>query len=52
MSKMLERAKEILSALKGQEVLAAVSGGMDSMCLLHLLHTWGAEQNIAVTAAH
>ena len=49
---MLEQAKEILSALKGQEVLAAVSGGMDSMCLLHLLHTWGAEQNIAVTAAH
>ncbi len=49
---MLERAKEALSGLAGQEALAAVSGGMDSMCLLHLLHSWGAEQGIRVTAAH
>jgi len=49
---MLERAKKALSGLVGQEVLAAVSGGMDSMCLVHLLHSWGAEQGIAVTAAH
>lgn len=33
-------------------VLAAVSGGLDSMCLLHLLSTWGRERNLAVTAAH
>ena len=33
-------------------VLAAVSGGLDSMCLLHLLTVWGRERNISVTAAH
>ena len=33
-------------------VLCAVSGGLDSMCLLHLLSTWGRERNLAVTAAH
>lgn len=33
-------------------VLAAVSGGLDSMCLLHLLTVWGREQNLTVTAAH
>ena len=36
----------------GTRVLCAVSGGMDSMCLLHLLSTWGRETGIAVTAAH
>ena len=49
---MLEQAKRMLSGLAGKSVLAAVSGGMDSMCLLHLLHTWGRQQGIAVTAAH
>ena len=33
-------------------VLAAVSGGLDSMCLLHLLAAWGREHGILVTAAH
>ena len=33
-------------------MLAAVSGGMDSMCLLHLLSTWGRANRIEVTAAH
>jgi len=37
-----------LSPFEGEKVLCAVSGGMDSMCLLHLLHSAG----IAVTAAH
>ena len=49
---MLEQAKRMLSGLAGKSVLAAVSGGMDSMCLLHLLHTWGRQQGIDVTAAH
>ena len=49
---MLERGKEMLSGLAGQEVVAAVSGGMDSMCLLHLLRSWGRTHGIAVTAAH
>ena len=52
MSKKLKRGKAVLSNLRGESVLAAVSGGMDSMCLLHLLHTWGRELGIIVTAAH
>ena len=36
----------------GTRVLCAVSGGMDSMCLLYLLSAWGRETGIAVTAAH
>ena len=49
---MLKRGKEVLSGLAGREIVAAVSGGMDSMCLLHLLHTCGADWGIRVTAAH
>lgn len=37
-----------LRPLRGQRVLCAVSGGADSMCLLHLLHKAG----IDVIAAH
>lgn len=35
-----------------ETVLAAVSGGLDSMCLLHWLTDWGAEQNGLVIVAH
>ena len=49
---MLKRGKEVLSGLAGREIVAAVSGGMDSMCLLHLLHTCGVDWGIRVTAAH
>lgn len=48
-------AKAFLTELCGGEqtaVLAAVSGGLDSMCLLHLLMTWGRPRGICVTAAH
>lgn len=52
----LAAAKQALEGLGGgirpTPVLAAVSGGLDSMCLLHLLSTWGRERNLAVTAAH
>ena len=33
-------------------VLCAVSGGLDSMCLLHFMTQWGRERNISITAAH
>lgn len=51
----LSAAKRFLQERCGDDavsVLCAVSGGMDSMCLLHLLHTWGRERNFRVTAAH
>ena len=50
----LAAAKACLTGLCGAEapVLAAVSGGLDSMCLLHLLATWGRERNLNVAAAH
>ncbi len=36
----------------GGLVLCAVSGGADSMCLLHFLHTLGPSKGFSVTAAH
>ena len=50
----LAPAEEFLAfhTRKGQHLLCAVSGGLDSMCLLHLLATWGRERGLAVTAAH
>lgn len=36
----------------GGVILCAVSGGRDSMCLLHYLHRLGAEQGFTVAAAH
>lgn len=52
----LRAACEVLERLRTGEgavkVLCAVSGGLDSMCLLHLLSTWGRERSMEVTAAH
>jgi tRNA(Ile)-lysidine synthase len=36
----------------GARILCAVSGGTDSMCLLHLLHTLGEQEGFTVYAAH
>lgn len=36
----------------GGRVLCAVSGGLDSMCLLHYLDTWGRRHGFSVGAAH
>ena len=53
---MLEESKKNLLDLSrqngGTRMLAAVSGGLDSMCLLHLLSTWGRDHGLTVTAAH
>lgn len=37
---------------RGGRVLCAVSGGLDSMCLLHFLDTWGRSHGFAIAAAH
>ena len=53
---MLEAAKALSTEYdmlpRGGAVLCAVSGGADSMCLLHLLHTWAEEGGFRVCAAH
>ncbi len=46
------RFLEELCGTSPMAVLCAVSGGLDSMCLLHLLSTWGRERGLTVTAAH
>lgn len=53
-SKELEPARAFLSRQfpQGAAVLCAVSGGLDSMCLLHLMSDWGRTHGFAVTAAH
>ena len=40
------------SVPQGSRLLCAVSGGMDSMCLLHLLADWGEKQGFLCCAAH
>lgn len=54
MSSELKRAKWVLSEYRapGEHFLCAVSGGLDSMCLLHFLHTWGREHGFLISAAH
>lgn len=37
---------------EGGQVLCAVSGGLDSMCLLHFLTTWGPGCGFCAAAAH
>lgn len=37
---------------KGGRVLCAVSGGLDSMCLLHFLDSWGRRNGFFPAAAH
>lgn len=52
MTSELAAARRFLRArlLPGSRVLCAVSGGLDSMCLLHVMVTWGRE--FPVIAAH
>ena len=50
----LKAAREFLDfhTRKGQHLLCAVSGGLDSMCLLQFVSGWAAENQRTVTAAH
>ncbi|WP_297211736.1 tRNA lysidine(34) synthetase TilS [uncultured Flavonifractor sp.] len=53
---MLETVKSLTAEYdmlpRGGRVLCAVSGGADSICLLHLLHAMGPEGGFTVAAAH
>lgn len=51
-TELLERAPYAVLPKRGERVLCAVSGGLDSMCLLHMLDAWCKEQGGAVFAAH
>ena len=48
----IESAEKKLESLGVSRVLCAVSGGMDSMCLLHLVLHWGRAHGLEVRAAH
>jgi len=48
-----EGPREALRRLpSGSRLLCAVSGGLDSMCLLHWMAGWGREQGFFVAAGH
>ena len=50
----LKSAAEFLdnAVMPGERVLCAVSGGLDSMCLLHFAASWGRTRGVPVAAAH
>lgn len=50
--KMLALSAQYDMLPPGELVLCAVSGGKDSMCLLHLLHTLAPERGFTLQAAH
>ena len=39
-TELLKRAPYAVLPRRGEKVLCAVSGGLDSMCLLHILKAW------------
>lgn len=51
-TELLERAPHAVLPKRGEKVLCAVSGGLDSMCLLHMLDAWCREQGGRLAAAH
>lgn len=51
-TELLKRAPRTVLPRAGQRVLCAVSGGLDSMCLLHMLEAWREERGGQVAAAH
>ena len=51
-TELLERAPYAVLPERGETVLCAVSGGLDSMCLLFMLDAWCRERGGQVIAAH
>ena len=51
-TELLERAPYAVLPRRGETVLCAVSGGLDSMCLLHMLAGWCGEAGAYLAAAH
>ena len=51
-TELLKRAPRTVLPRAGQRVLCAVSGGLDSMCLLHMLEAWCEERGGQAAAAH
>ena len=52
MEELLSRCPRWVLPTRGRSVLCAVSGGLDSMCLLDLLDRWCRERDGRVVAAH
>ena len=52
MEELLSRCPRWVLPPRGRPVLCAVSGGLDSMCLLNLLDRWCRERDGRVVAAH
>ena len=52
MEELLSRCPRWALPARGQPALCAVSGGLDSMCLLDLLDRWCREREAKVVAAH
>lgn len=51
-TELLERAPYAVLPKRGEKILCAVSGGLDSMCLLFMLDAWCRERGGELTAAH
>ncbi len=51
-TELLERAPYAVLPRRGERILCAVSGGLDSMCLLHMLAAWCEARDGKVLAAH
>ncbi|GLC29941.1 tRNA lysidine(34) synthetase TilS [Clostridium omnivorum] len=50
--KVLKAIKQYSMLKNGDKIIVAVSGGPDSICLLHILHTLKDEFNLELIAAH